>query len=168
MSRRASSGFEPGRAPPLPSHEPANERRPRRPGRPFCACAARLAPPPTPRTPLPPNLNASSSGRAGLRRPVDPEGLPNRSSGATGVQSRGAAASGPRLLSEAVHSCGPRGRQGADRTPGWTHLPQRCMKSPLCPLLSARRRCKAIAPSPRRCPWSLKSGFCWMDLKQSY
>lgn len=71
----------------------AGERRPRGPGRPFCACAARLAPPPAWQTRLPPNLNASSAGRAGLRRPTDLAGLPTRSSGrraarATGLQPR--------------------------------------------------------------------------------
>lgn len=78
------------------SSERASERWPRGPGRPFCACATHLAPPPARRTPLPPNLNASSSGRAGLPRPTDPAGLPNHSSGrraarAAGLQPRDAA-----------------------------------------------------------------------------
>lgn len=47
-------------------------------------------------------------------------------------------------------------------------LPRGCTTVTLCPLLSARLSCTATARSPRRRLWSLASGCCWTDLKQSY
>lgn len=169
-----SSGSKPGGAPPLPAQAGQRASAGREdPGGHFARAPLASRRPPARRTRLPPNLNASSAGRAGLRRPTDPGGLPTRSSGrraarAAGLQLRDVAFS--LMPSTSRDRAAVRARTGVPRGPFPTlpPTPQVAGQSPLCPLLSARFSCKAIAPSPRRCPWSLESWFCWTDLKQSY
>lgn len=91
---------------------PAREPRPRGTGRPFCACAARRAPPSARRIRIPPNLKARCSGPTGLGRRGNEVGSPKldpvASGGDSGVRvaSRGGPPSRPRLLHRARHRRG--------------------------------------------------------------
>ena len=157
---------------------PAREPRPRGTGRPFCACAARLAPLSAPRTPLPPILKARFSGPSRLGRrgnevvSPSPDALASRGDSRVRATSQG----------------GPRPAEAFP--PGWT--PRRGSWPP-CPMSSGGGgfACKALtgafltghpyaslrgpfqiivslcpppcgcfspyplAPSITRCPWSL-------------
>lgn len=148
------------------------EHRPRGTGRPFCACAARLAPPSAPRTPLPPNLKARLSGPTGPRRPMDSAGSQKRSPGArvaiAGLRPLPGCGLRTRLLLRGRPIPGSvrsprREAEPQSRVPRGRGFTRGCMI--IASLSSSSLLASVPAPfplPPRSCPCSLQSGFGWM------
>lgn len=150
------------------------EHRPRGTRRPFCACAARLAPPSALRTPLPPNLKARLSGPTGPRRPMDTAGVKKRSPGARGGHRRAAATAGlqPPDTAPSPRPSTPRQRAVTEARGRAAESRESRVDSAFNPrfrdnrvfvlLLSTRFCPSALFPSPWSCPCSLQSGFWWV------
>lgn len=174
-------------APPGPAREPGR----RDAGRPFCACAARLAPPWVRRTRIPPNLKARFSGPTGSGGGERKSFLPSRNlrqgaatagcawpreaatfppearpPGATspGRPARGGTATGPWASSSARVGSGAAPREaceGHDAHSCGSRWPPR-----LAPHSSSRVRPHARSPSQTTCPRSLS--FYWRGCNPTY